>query len=54
MSEAIKSLGGGANGAAKLEGGGQVGGGQMLGQIGAKMWIFQTELGPIPVTIIKM
>ena len=29
-------------------------GGQMLGQIGAKIWIFQTELGPIPVTIIKM
>ena len=28
-------------------GGGQVGEG---GQIGAKSWIFQTELGPIPVT----
>ena len=56
MSEAIKSWGGGgANGADKLEGGGQVGGGgQMLGQIGANIWIFQTELGPIPVTIIKM
>ena len=26
---------------------GQIGGG---GQIGAKSWIFQTELGPIPVT----
>ena len=48
MSEAIKSWGGG-DGAAKLGGGGQ-----MLGQIGAKSWFFQTELGPIPVTIIKM
>ena len=38
--EAIKSWGRGANGAAKLGG----------GQIGAKCWIFQTELGPIPVT----
>ena len=28
-------------------GGGQMGGGP---QIGAKSWIFQTELGPIPVT----
>ena len=34
-------VGGGANGVAKL--GGQVG-------AGAKSWIFQTELGPIPVT----
>ena len=32
----------GPNGAAKLGGGG--------GQVGAKSWIFQTELGPIPVT----
>ena len=31
---------GGPNGAAKLGGGG----------IGAKIWIFQPELGPIPVT----
>ena len=44
MSEAIKSWGGGgANGAAKL-------GGASGGQIGAKCLIFQTELGPIPVT----
>ena len=42
MSEAIKSWGGGSNGAAKLGGGEQV--------EGAKSWIFQTELGPIPVT----
>ena len=43
VSEAIKGWGrgGGGNGAAKL------GGGE---QIGAKSWIFQTELGPIPVT----
>ena len=26
------------------------GGGQVGGQIEAKSWIFQTELGPIPVT----
>ena len=26
------------------------GGGQVGGQIGATSWIFQTELGPIPVT----
>ena len=32
-------------------GGGKVGGASGGGgQIGAKSWIFQTELGPIPVT----
>ena len=40
----LLKVGGGANGAAKL------GGGQVGGQIGDKRSIFQTELGPIPVT----
>ena len=33
-------------------GGGQFGGGGGVGggQIGAKSWIFQTEIGPLPVT----
>ena len=39
----LKVGGGGANGAAKS-------GGPVGDQIGAKSWIFQTELGPIPVT----
>ena len=45
MSEAIKSSGGGGQ-MGRLSWGGASWG----GQIGAKSWIFQTELGPIPVT----
>ena len=47
MSEAIKIGGGGWGGYVGGQVAGVSGGGR---QIGAKSWIFQTELGPIPVT----